>query len=96
LEGLQKIQTAANQGDFVVLNAVQRHDLLANLDQEARQYESSKTDDAPNHYFTLLKQLSVFAYFSSEVGTTKALRYNPIPGRFDGCVDYKKGEKAWA
>lgn len=99
LEGLQKIQTAAkqaNQGDFVVLNAVQRHDLLANLDQEARQYESSKTDDEPSHYFTLLKQLSVFAYFSSEVGTTKALRYNPIPGRFDGCVDYKKGEKAWA
>ena len=66
------------------------------MDKTAAAYESSKESDAPPHYFTLIKQLATFAYFSSEIGMTKALRYNPIPGRFDGCVEYKVGEKAWA
>ena len=90
IAGLEKTRSNSQQQykqDFIALNAVQRQGLLTGLDEEAKQHEKSKTDDAPSHYFTLLKQLSVFAYFSSEVGTTKALRYNPIPGRFDGCVD---------
>jgi len=43
-----------------------------------------------------LKQLTIWGYFTSEVGATKALRYNPIPGRYDACIDYKPGDKAWA
>jgi hypothetical protein len=23
------------------------------------------------------------------------LKYEPIPGRFEGCVPYKKGDKLW-
>src|SRR5205814_1670042 len=29
-------------------------------------------------------------------GMTKALRYNPVPRRYEGCIDYKKGEKSFA
>jgi hypothetical protein len=43
-----------------------------------------------------MKELTLLGYFTSEVGATKALRYVPIPGRFDGCIPYKKGDKAWA
>jgi len=35
-------------------------------------------------------------FFTSEVGATKALRYIETPGRYDGCMPYKKGDKAWA
>jgi hypothetical protein len=48
------------------------------------------------HYFSLMKQLTLLGYFTSEVGATKALRYNPVPGRYEGCIPYKKGDKAWA
>lgn len=48
------------------------------------------------HYFTMLKQLTMLGFFTSKVGMTQALRYEPVPGRYDGCVPYKKGEKAWA
>lgn len=48
------------------------------------------------HYFSLMKQLTLLGYFTSEVGATKALRYEPVPGRFEGCIPYKKGDKAFA
>ena len=48
------------------------------------------------HYFSMMKQLTLLGYFTSEVGSTKALRYVPVPGRYEGCIPYKKGDRAWA
>jgi hypothetical protein len=48
------------------------------------------------HYFTMMKQLTMLGFFTSEQGATKALRYDPVPGRYDGCMPYKKGDRAWA
>jgi hypothetical protein len=55
-----------------------------------------KAPELPNHYFRMVKQLSLLGYFTSEIGATKALRYIAVPGRYDGCVPYKKGDRAWA
>lgn len=55
-----------------------------------------KAPEPPSHYFTLMKQTTLLGYFTSEIGATKALRYIAVPGRYDGCVPYKKGDKAWA
>jgi hypothetical protein len=50
----------------------------------------------PNHYFTMMKQLTLFGYFTSKPGATQALRYIAVPGKYEGSIDYKKGDKAWA
>jgi len=55
-----------------------------------------KGPEMPNHYFRMMKELTLLGYFTSEIGATKALRYVAIPGRYDGDVPYKKGDKAWA
>jgi len=55
-----------------------------------------KAPEVPNHYFRMIKELTLLGYFTSEIGATKALRYVAVPGRYDGCVPYKKGDKAWA
>jgi len=52
--------------------------------------------EIPNHYFKLMKELTLLGYFTSEIGATKALRYIAVPGHYDGNVPYKKGDKAWA
>jgi hypothetical protein len=44
----------------------------------------------------MMKELTLTGFFTSEVGATKALRYVAIPGRYEGCVPYTKGDKAWA
>ncbi len=51
---------------------------------------------APSHYYTMIKQLTLFGYFSSEIGSKQALRHLPVPGKYDGAYPYKKGDKAWA
>jgi len=55
-----------------------------------------KAPEMPNHYFRMIKELTLLGYFTSEIGATKALRYIAVPGHYDGCVPYKKGDKAWA
>lgn len=84
---------AMRDAHFMDLTPQQRHDLLVKLDKEAR---DPKYDDKNKHYFKMLKQLTIWGYFSSEAGATKALRYIETPGHFDGNLPYKKGDKAWA
>jgi hypothetical protein len=50
----------------------------------------------PNHYFTMMKQLTLAGFFTSEVAAKQALRYVAVPGKYEGTIDYKKGDKAWA
>ena len=77
--------------NYVNLSPNQKLELLEDLDFEARTFER----DGKVHFFSMIKQLTILGYFTSEVGVTKALRYNPIPEGYDGCVDYKKGDSAW-
>lgn len=86
--------TAGN--DFLLLTPEERTSLLTNLDKEAKTHEENKSEEAKSHYFTMMKQLTLWGYFSSEVGATKALRYVEVPGKYDGCMPYEKGQKAWA
>ncbi len=55
-----------------------------------------KAPELPNHYFRMIKELTLLGYFTSETGATKALRYIAVPGHYDGNVPYKKGDRAWA
>jgi hypothetical protein len=54
------------------------------------------TADSPTHYFRMMKELTLLGYFTSEIGCTQAQRYAETPGRYDPCVPYKAGDKAWA
>ncbi|TGN61567.1 gluconate 2-dehydrogenase subunit 3 family protein [Paracoccus liaowanqingii] len=52
--------------------------------------------DAPQlHWFTPIQQLVLFGFFTSEVGATQVLRYEPVPGEYNGDLDYDGGP-AWA
>ena len=60
-------------------------------DKQAKDKNYKKQRISP-HYFMMMKQLTLFGYFTSEVGS-KSVRYIPVPGRYEGCVPYKKGDK---
>jgi hypothetical protein len=99
MSGLGKLDNACKlkyDKEFLGCSPVQRTERLNALDKEQRLYNKTKLKDQPNHYFRMMKELTLLGYFTSEAGCTQALRYLPVPGRFDGCIPYKKGDKAWA
>ena len=81
---------------FLACDAAQRTALLTTLDTEQKAFTANQRKDDPSHYFRMMKQLTLLGFFTSEVGAIKALRYLPVPGRYDGNFPYKKGDKAWA
>jgi hypothetical protein len=98
-EGMDKLNEAAEKkfnNGFMKLTPQQRHDLLVQLDQEQKDYMKNKKSEDPSHYFRMMKELTLLGYFTSEIGSTQARRYVPVPGRFEGCIPYKKGDKAFA
>jgi hypothetical protein len=50
--------------------------------------------DAP--FWRTLKRLTLVGYYTSEIGATKELRYQAVPGRFDGCTTLASVGRAWA
>ena len=97
MKTLDDASKAKNGGrSFLESTPEQRHNLLVDLDKEQKEYTANKKSGDPAHYFRMMKELTLWGYFTSEAGATKALRYVAVPGRYDGCVPYKKGDKAWA
>lgn len=79
---------AAHGKAFAELPAVQQTALLARYETEGG---SNRT-----HFFGALKELVTIGYFTSKPGATVALRYDPVPGDYRGCVPLKEIGRAWA
>jgi hypothetical protein len=47
-------------------------------------------------FFPILKELVSVGYFTSQLGATKAVRYDPVPGAYHGCVPLAQIGRAWA
>jgi hypothetical protein len=91
LNGLKQFRRTCGEkcgSGFASLPQKEREQLLREIDVEAQ-----KAGD--KHYFALVRELAVRAYFSSEIGKTKAMRYVLVPGKWVGCVPLAPGQPAW-
>ncbi|MFK7925470.1 MAG: gluconate 2-dehydrogenase subunit 3 family protein [Bacteroidia bacterium] len=84
------------QADFIDLTPEKQYDILLALDEEAIVYNQNLAPKAPPHFFSMLKNMVLFGYFTSEAGAKQALRYLPVPGRYEGNFSFQQGDKAWA
>lgn len=99
MEGMKQLDVDSKKHHnkiFMESSMEERTAFLISLDKEAKTFNQNKKKEDPKHYFSTLKELTLFGFFTSEPGATKALRYVAVPGKFEGCVPYTKGEKAWA
>lgn len=97
--GLNKIHENFHQEfghSFIAGKPEERISYLLKLEEEWGEYNSTKKEDDPEHYFRMLKELTLLGYFTSEVGSTQALKYIQVPGRYEACIPYEANDKAWA
>lgn len=67
-----------------------------NAPKTESQQAVAATADPPNRYFRMMKELSLLGYFTSEIGCTQAQVYEESPGKYEPCIPYKPGQKAYA
>jgi hypothetical protein len=65
-------------------------------EQKTEQPDTTTKAEEPEHYFRMMKELTLLGYFTSEIGCTQAQRYAETPGKFEPCVPYTPGETSWA
>lgn len=98
-QGLKQINEAADttyKKNFMKMSPEERLEMLIALDKEQKEFQKTKKPEERSHYFRMMKELTLLGYYTSEIGCTQARRYVERPGSYDGCVPYKKGDKAWA
>ena len=89
--GLAEVETkssAAHRAAFAKLTAAQQDALLKAM-AEAAQSKSGT-------FFHLVKELTILGYFTSEPVGKNVTHYEPIPGRYQGCIALSEvGNRAW-
>jgi hypothetical protein len=78
-DGLARFRAGAN--NFLALSRADRETFVRSVGKQA--------------WFAPVRDLALGAYFSSEIGMTKALRYVRVPGKYVGCMPLAPGQPAW-
>jgi len=94
IAGLERVDTVALAADgkrFRALPAKRRVALLHALDSGTAPF-----NDEDRLFFRKLKSYTLFAYYTSEAGSTLELAYLPVPGGYKGNFPIRKNTRTWA
>ena len=92
--GLKKINSVSEskfKKPFLLATNEQHIELLTAI--EKKEFGFNAYD---KEFFTFFKSLTLFGYYTSEVGATQELAYLAIPGGYKGNFPFSKVGKAWA
>lgn len=93
LDGLRELDTRAQSlhgADFIDCAETDQITLLSTIDDEVTTLRAAPPNGtSPNdHWFAMLKYLTVWAYCTSEVAMRETLRAYPLPLRYEPCAPY--------
>lgn len=103
--GMKELETRIPQefgAPFDQLEPGQQLSILEDMEAQASDsawYDFGSTfrqfvSDAP--FICQLKELTIFGFFTSEIGCTQVLRDNPMPMKFDGDIPLAPDESTWS
>jgi hypothetical protein len=80
---------AAGADSFAGSTGEQQLALLQSLD------DAAYADGGSHGFYPAFKKLVLFAYYSSEAGATKELRYQRLPGEYRPCLPFTANDRPW-
>ncbi len=106
LAGLADVDVRARQrhgADFVSVTPERQTGILQALAEEARAEEEAADPEAEGPepteelkpFFRRLKELTVTGYYTSEVGMTRELHYQPSHNAYEACIPLSRIGRAW-
>lgn len=82
LAHLDEVSQKTYQHTFLKCSLTEQDGMLRQLEKEAISGQSSEKP-----FFSMIKELTLLGYFTSEKVMQEVLSYNPIPGKYEGCVE---------
>ena len=88
LDEVNAASFAAHAQSFVKISATQQDAILLKIAVASQKKEKT--------FFHQIKELTVVGYFTSEIVGRTVLHYDPVPGRYEGCVPISEvGNVLW-
>ena len=88
LDEVNAASLASHAQSFVKISAAQQDAILMKIAVASQKKEKT--------FFHQIKELTVVGYFTSEIVGRTVLHYDPVPGRFQGCVPISEvGNVLW-
>lgn len=97
LAGLEDVQQRAGEYDavsFIDLDPDRQIEILAQMEKEVEVWRENGEPGA-TPFFQTIKSLTLFGYYTSEVGATQELRVNPM-GVYKPDIPFSEIGRAWA
>lgn len=102
LEGYEKFATLCQidyKKAFTEMDHEERSAIMTKLGEQTNTFNPSVWGSTlgvqePLDFYRRVKQFTLIGYFTSEEIGRNVLRYDPIPGKYQGCIPYK-GENSW-
>jgi len=98
LAGLAELETQFQQRygkNFLQATAPEQTDLLTDLDLEAIGARKARVQDVP--FLGMMKELTLVGYYTSEIGATDELQFQPATDKYEGCIPLERnGGRNWA
>jgi gluconate 2-dehydrogenase gamma chain len=95
LDGLNRFDERCREEtgqNFARLNAEEQFEFASIENKNAIESEPA---EGPQ-FFLIFKELTLVGYFTSEVGATQVLRYEEVPGIYEGCIPFEDVGRTWA
>ena len=106
MAGLDDINYYCQQqykNNFNACSVEQQTQALIHFESIAKAYVSTaspsltmQTSDEATPFFSKLKELTVLGYFTSEIGITQSLAYNPMPMEYKADIPLTDKTKQWS
>jgi len=82
---------------FSFLSRDEKTTTLDSLGLEITKIASNDVNNKrPKHIYLQLRELIIFGYYTSEIGASEELLYDPMPGNYKGCIAFSDVGKAWS
>jgi gluconate 2-dehydrogenase gamma chain len=101
LDGLKAFDDGAQKDyddAFSDLTAEQQTEYVKKIHDEAIKAEQSENKPEKRPFILMMKELTMLGFFTSEIGATQVLQYDPVPGAYKGCIPVSEAGngRTWA
>jgi len=100
LSDLEKYTFDQYDKSFITCSTIQKTKVLRHFEEKSS-YSLGILNKINNKllgkpFFVKLKELTVEGYCTSQLGATKGLAYDYVPGSYQSCISLTKDQKSWA